>query len=195
MRFLRFFAANCFFRFIHGDSMSIIRITSVVFLVIMASALSGCSAKKEKAEQQQPLQQKMSSSAKAAVKPGDVPPHPVITASPQDEADAAILKKQVLDRIKNGDFSAIYKEASAGFREVGPEGQFVGLWELQLKQTGAFKEAKEIRHAVRPQDKFLVYVYQLQYEKAKKELFLTFGRSKSGKMELTGINQKEVNSN
>lgn len=172
--------------------MNYFRITSLVLLLTMLSALSGCSAKKEKAEKQQPHQQKISSASKTVEKSVEAPPHAVITASPQDEADAAILKKNVLEQIKKGDFSSIYKQASAGFREVGPEEQFTGLWELQLKQTGAFKEAKEVSHNVRPQDKFLIYIYHLQYEKLKKELFLTFGRSKSGKMELTGINQKEI---
>ena len=172
--------------------MNYVRITTAVTLMIILAALPGCSSKKEKTEQAQAPQHAMSSASKIPAKAGEAPPNAVVTASPQDEADAAKLKEKVLAQVKAGDFSAIYKDASAGFREVGPETQFVALWRQQLQQTGAFKEVKEISHTVRPQDKFLVFNYHVQYEKAKKELRLTFGRSKKGKMELTGINQREI---
>ena len=166
-----------------------VRTTSTVVLMIILAVLPGCSSKKEKADQAQPQQQMMTSASKTS---GPAQAKAAVSASPQDEADAAILKKKVLAQVKAGEFSAIYREASAGFREVGPEEQFAGLWEQQLKRTGAFKDSKEISHSVRPQDKFIVYIYQVQYDKAKKELQLTFGRSKKGKMELTGINQREI---
>jgi len=162
-------------------------LSTAVTLVIMLAALPGCSSKKDSAEQSQPRQQALSS---ASNRPGGA--QAVVAASPQDEADAALLKEKVLAQVKSGDFSGIYKQASAGFREVGPEAQFVGLWKLQLQETGAFKQAKEVSHTVRPHDKFLVYVYNVDYEKAKKELRLTFGRSKKGVMELTGINHRDI---
>ncbi len=164
-------------------------ITAVALCVIIFAGLAGCSSKKEKA----PLPQQAALSSASKTKPiAGVAQTPATAASPQDEADAAILKQKVLMQVKAADFSAIYKEASAGFREVGPENQFTGLWQLQLKETGPFKDAKEVSHSVRPQDKFLIYIYHVQYEKVKKELRLTFGRSKKGKMELTGINHKEI---
>lgn len=171
--------------------MNYLRIATPVILMIMLAALPGCDSKKEKADQAKPPQQAVPATPQ---KPGaaQAPQAPQVAASPQDEADAAKLKEKVLAQVKAGDFSAIYKEASAGFREVGPEAQFVGLWRQQLKQTGAFKEAKEVSHTVRPQDRFLVYIHHVQYEKARKELRFTFGRSKKGKMELTGINQREI---
>jgi hypothetical protein len=160
-------------------------------LMIMLSTLPGCSPKKEKADQAKPQQQ---AAPAPLTKAGDAqaPQTPQAAASPQDIADAAILKEKVLAQVKAGDFSAIYREASEGFREIGQEQQFLALWQKQLQQTGAFKEAKEVSHTVRPQDKFLVFIYNVKYEKAGKELRLTFGRSKKGKMELTGINLSDI---
>ena len=97
----------------------------------------------------------------------------------------------MMAHVKAGEYSAMYKEASAGFKEVGTEQQFIAMWQNQLQETGAFKDAKEIGHTVRPDDKFLVFTYDVQYEKMRKALTLTFGRSKKGVMELTGFNQKE----
>lgn len=167
--------------------MNHVRITATVVFLIMLTTLPGCSSKKEKANQpQQPLQSAASSSKKAANQQASQ-----VVASPQDEADAALLKVKVLAQVKARDFAAIYREASDGFRKVGPEDKFVALWQQQLQQTGPFKEAKEFSHTVRPDDKFLVFIYKVQYEKAGKALRLTFGRSKQGKMELTGINQSD----
>lgn len=171
--------------------MTHIRTTNAIALMILLAVLPGCSSKKENADQVRAPHQVLTSASKTPTKADASNPVDVV-ASPQDEADAAILKKIVLAHLKAGDFSAIYKEASAGFREVGQEQQFVALWQKQLQQTGAFKDAKEVSHTVRPQDKFLVFIYRVQYEKASRELRLTFGRSKKGKMELTGINQREI---
>jgi hypothetical protein len=163
--------------------MNHIHITTSIAFMIMLAALPGCNSKKEKANQPQtPLQSSSTSSKKASIQP---------VAPPQDEADAALLKVKVIAKLKGGDFAGIYKDASDGFRKVGPEEKFVALWQQQQQQTGPFKEAKEISHTVRPEDKFLLFIYKIQYEKANKAVRITFGRSKDGKMELTGINQRD----
>ncbi len=168
--------------------MSYNRMIASALVMIFLAALFGCKSKQEKGAQapdgKLPAQLRSTSARQQAAAP--------VTASPTDEAEAAAAKVRVLSQVKNGDFSTIYKEASAGFREIGPEEQFIAQWNKQLQETGAFKDAKESGHAVRPTDRFIVIVYTVQYEKKKKDLRLTFGRSKKGKMELTGINQKEI---
>jgi hypothetical protein len=161
-----------------------------VFLVTCLGIAQGCSKKDTAANalQQKSAQGVMSS---AHGKMQQIPAA-LAVASPKDETEAATARTRVLSQVKNKEFSAIYKEASAGFREIGPEEQFIAQWNKQLLETGAFKESKEVSHLVRPSDKFIVYTYAVTYENKNKELRLTFGRSKNGKMELTGINQKEI---
>ena len=159
-------------------------IIAALTLVIALAALAGCSSKKEKAAE--------TPSAPNAAQPGTPGKSAVVASSPQDEAEADTLKTQVLTQVKNKDFAGIYRGASAGFREVGLQEQFVALWDKQLLETGAFKDAKLESHSVRPADKFQVYTYLVHYQNMDKELRLTFGRSKTGKMELTGINQHAI---
>jgi len=172
--------------------MSYRRNITPVILIILLAALSGCNSKQEKSSKAPEIKPGMTqsqlSSGRQAEKQAAVPK----VATAQDESDAAALKIRVLSQIKNGEFTAIYKEASEGFRKVGPGEQFVAFWDRQLQETGPFKEAKESGRTVRPSDGFIVYTYTIQYEKMKKELRLTFGRSKKGLMELTGINQKGI---
>ena len=155
-----------------------------VIYVIFLAFLPGCNSSKENSPA--PPAQKIS--GQTQISSAHVP----VVAPPQDEAEAAKARDHVLSQVKKGDFAAIYKEASAGFQKVGAEEQFIALWNKQLQETGAFKDAKETDHTVRPSDKFIVFTYIVQYEKLKKELRMTFGRSKKGAMELTGINQREV---
>ena len=164
--------------------MKFARIVTTLFVMILLTTLSGCSSKKETSDQAPPQKADL---ANPSSHKGDA-----VEASPQDEADASMLKASVLAHVKVGDYTSIYKEASTGFRAVGTEGQFLAMWQNQLQETGAFTDAKEISHKVRPQDKFLVYIYDVKYEKMHKALRLTFGRSKKGVMELTGINQTEL---
>jgi hypothetical protein len=166
------------------------RTITPAILIILLAALPGCKSKQDKPAQAPEQKSAQGPSQPAPGQP--LQPAGPVVAPPQDEAEAATAKTRVLSQIKNGEFAAIYKEASAGFREVGPEEQFVAQWNKQLQETGAFKDAKEVSHTVRPTDKSIVFTYAVQYEKKKKELRLTFGRSKKGTMELTGINQKEI---
>ena len=160
------------------------RRVTATFIIIILAALSGCNSKNEKSEQKT---NGANSPLNSPLQKGGV-----IEAVPQDEAEVAVLKERVLARVKAGEFSAIYKDASDGFRAVGPEQRFLEVWQRQLEETGAFKDAKEISHTIRPGDKFLVIVYDVGYEKKHKALRLTFGRSKKGVMQLTGINQKDL---
>lgn len=161
-----------------------------ILLLILLTAAAGCGKDQEKSGQatpQQPGQSPTAQAGKAAAPAGGA-----VVASAQDEAEASVAKEQVIKYIKSNDFSSIYKQASAGFRQVGSEQQFIALWQKQLQETGAFKSAKQVSQSVRPADRFLLFTYQVQYANMIKELRLTFGRSKTGKLELTGINQKQI---
>ncbi len=168
--------------------MNNVRITTVTALIIMLAALPGCNSKKEKAEQAPlPLQASPSSARTAA----EAAKKAVVIVPDKDEEDSSKLKSMVLEQLKKNDFAAVYKSASEGFRKVGAEQVFVALWQKQLQDTGAFKEAKEVSQAIRPDDKALAVIFKVQYEKASKSLRMIFGRNKDGKMELIGINQRD----
>jgi hypothetical protein len=173
-------------------SMSHTRNITAAISMILLAALTGCNSKQEKAAQTPEIKPGQTQSQITSNRMSAKLPAAAVAASPQDETDAATVKARVLSQVKNREFTAIYKEASEGFKKVGPGEQFVAFWDKQLEETGAFKEAKETGHTVRPTDKFIVFTFVIQYEKKKKELRLTFGRSKKGVMELTGINQREV---
>lgn len=166
---------------------AIIRMLVVSAVVVAATA--GCSRK-----EQQPAQA-------PAIQPGATPQQAgqppqqkgEVKAAPQDEVDVVPVRDGVLSHYKDGDFEAVYRDASPGFREVGPKEQFVALWKQQFEQTGAIKTITETGHSIRPTDRFLIFIYRVQYEKMQKYLRLTFGRSTDGKkMELTGINQSDA---
>ena len=161
--------------------MNHVRITTTVALMIALAALPGCSSKKEKGEQAPPPQQGSPA----------IPPKAVVVTPPKDLDDTKALKEKVLLHLKDADFAAIYREASDGFRKVGAEKQFVGLWQKQLEQTGPFVEAQEVSQAIRSEDKALAFIFKVRYEKASKSVRLIFGRAKDGKMELIGINQRD----
>jgi len=148
---------------------------TTVSVVILLATLPGCDRKKDKSGQWRAEQNNSD-----------------VAVPSSDEADASVAKDRVLLHLKAGDFSSVFREASPGFREIGKEENFMALWQQQLQDTGVFKEFKEISHAVRPEDKHFVFIYHIQYENAKKELRLVFGRSKNGKMELTGIHQTDM---
>lgn len=169
--------------------MNFFRTITPAILLFMLAMLPGCNSKKEQAEQV-PLPQPVPA---APTKTGGVasPSKAAIVIPTQDEADAVALNKKVMELLLANDFAAIYKNASDGFKKVGTEKAFVELWQKQLQQTGPFREAKEVSFAVRAEDKALATIYKVQYEKASKSVRLITGRSKGGKMELIGINQRD----
>ncbi|MDR3579946.1 MAG: hypothetical protein P4L44_08300 [Oryzomonas sp.] len=165
---------------------------------VVAAAVSGCSR-----EERQPPQSPATRQGAAPQQMWQFPQQKrEVKAAPQDEADVIPVRDLVLTRFKAGDFEAIYRDASKGFREVGPKERFASLWAQQLEQTGTIKDLTETGHSTRPTDGFLIFTYRVQYERMPKNLSLTFGRSdektgffgrsKAGKMELTGIHQTDV---
>ena len=110
--------------------------------------------------------------------------------SPQDKRDAEAAAAHVLSQMEAGDFSAIYNEASPGFKQIGSEALFVAKFKQTRLKTGPLKNPKQISFVTLP-DKTHVLVYRLENERFKTDRRLTFDRSKSGKMELFGLNQHD----
>ncbi len=113
-----------------------------------------------------------------------------IVTPPQDKADAQATAKRVLAQMEAGDFFTIYNEAAPGFRQIGKEADFISKFQQTRQKTGPLNNPKEISFVTRP-DKAYVLVYRLQNERFISERRLTFFRSKSGKMELLGLNQHD----
>jgi hypothetical protein len=154
--------------------MNFLRYVALFALLLSFTLLTACTSKKE---------QKPVVNAPPAVK--------TIPVASQDKVDADAAAAKVLAQFKAADFASIYKEASSGFQEVGTEGQFVAAAQKTRAKTGPIKDIKEVNFYGR-EDKFFVHLYHVQYEKVASELRLTFGRSKLGKMLLTGLNQKDI---
>ncbi|MBK5273633.1 MAG: hypothetical protein JJE30_01085 [Desulfuromonadales bacterium] len=157
--------------------MKFVRFVAIVALSVALAALAGCSSKKEK------------DAAVAPVAPLQKPA--AIVAPPQDKIDAAAVATTVLAQIKSGEFAAIYKAASPIFKEMGAEDGFVAMMEKTRKKTGPFISSKEVSFVTSP-EKFNFIIYHVQYKNIASELRLTTARSKSGKMELCGLNQKDI---
>lgn len=154
-----------------------VRYVAGVVLLTAFIACAGCGSKKEK---------------DVAAVPGPSPQKPAAVAvAPQEKAEVSAVAAKVLTQFKSGEFAAIYKAASSGFKEIGTEDGFVATMEHTRKKTGAIKDVKEVNFVTSP-DKFYFIVYHVQYDNIKSELRLSFGRSKSGVMELCGLNQKDI---
>lgn len=149
-------------------------------LLFATSLLAACNSNKEQ-------------NVTNPVTPAQVQQVPIKTVPvvSQDKADADVVAAQVLAQFKAGDFKSIYRNASAGFQEIGTEGQFVGVAQQTRARTGPVKDIKEIKYFGLVGN-YTVYLYEVRYDSVVSELRLSFGRSKSGKMELCGLNQRDV---
>jgi len=113
-----------------------------------------------------------------------------IATSPQDKVDAEAAAARVISQMEAGEFSAIYKEASPGFRKIGSEELFVAKFQQTRQKTGPLKKPRQISFVTRPGN-IHVLVYRLESERFTTDRRLTFDRAKSGKMELFGLNQHD----
>src|SRR6185369_14486851 len=109
---------------------------------------------------------------------------------PQDKADAQAAAVRVLALIESGNFPAVYKDAAAGFKQIGSESQFVAKFQETRKNVGVLKNPKQVSFGTLPGNGY-VFVYRLENESYKSDIRLTFARSQSGKMELAGLNQHD----
>jgi hypothetical protein len=166
--------------------MNYVRRINVAFLIILSVTVIGCKSRHEEpgaktAPKQVGGEVKSISGQNASGAP---------VTSPQDKRDAEAAAARVLSQMESGDFSAIYIEASPGFKQIGSEALFVAKFQQTRQKTGPLKNPKQISFVTLP-DKTHVLVYRLENERFKTECRLTFDRSKSGKMELFGLNQHD----
>ncbi|MDD2852681.1 MAG: DUF3887 domain-containing protein [Desulfuromonadaceae bacterium] len=146
--------------------MNYLRLIKTVFMLVVLVTFIGCNAKQDK---------------------------PVVdngAAPQQNQTDARSAAAHVLAQLEAGDFTAIYKEASAGFKKIGSEQAFVTKFQQTMKRVGVLKTPKEVSFETKP-DKGHILVYSLENENYKTEIRLTFTRDKNGKMELAGLNQHD----
>jgi hypothetical protein len=111
-------------------------------------------------------------------------------ASPQEKEEARAAATKYLAQFTAGDFAGLYKNATPGFKQIGTESQFVEKFQQTRQKVGALKNPKEISFETRP-NKSHVLVYRLENDHYVTDMRLTFIRSKSGKMELDGLNQHD----
>ena len=92
--------------------------------------------------------------------------------------------------MQTGDFATIYRDASAGFKQIGSEGQFVGKFQQTRQNVGVLEKPREIGVSTLP-GKGYIFTYRLENERYNSDVRLTFARSGNGKMELAGLNQHD----
>lgn len=158
------------------------RCVKAAVLLLVLTVFVGCDSKGDKpgANAVPPKEQ-----------PGASAPVVTDTAPPEkDRTDARAEGTRVIAQMKAGQFQAIYQEASPAFRELGTEPQFVGMMEQTRKKTGALKGSKETGLET-GSDKRQMLTYSVEYDNVRSNLRLSFLRSKEGKMELVGLNQKD----
>jgi hypothetical protein len=158
--------------------MKSVRYVKTVFLFIVLITFIGCGSKQDKAG---------TSAVSTRDKTGEKP------VSPQDKTDARAAAARFHSQIQAGDFSAIYKESAPGFKKFGTESQFVSSMQDLRQKTGLLKNATEIEYinGKNPSlGKSVAVIFNVQYDKAQHKQTLSFARSKSGKMELCGIDEE-----
>lgn len=168
--------------------MNNVHCTKTVFLLVILLSLIGCKSKQDKSGTN------TGSSQDKAAAPAAVPSQtksgaPVVP--PQDKADAQAAAVRVLALMERGDFPAIYKDAAAGFKQIGSESQFVEKFQQTRKDVGILKNPQQISFGMLPGNGY-VFIYRVENERYKTDLRLTFARSQSGKMELAGLNQHDT---
>jgi len=167
--------------------MNYVRFIKAAFPLVILVALIGCKSKQEKPGAGTGTPQEKAA-APAAVPPQKNPAAPAVP--PQDKADAQAAAIRVLALLEKGDFSAIYKDAAAGFKQIGSESQFVTKFQQARNSVGILKNPQKISFGTLPGNGY-VFIYRLENERYKTDVRLTFARSANGKMELAGLNQHD----
>lgn len=162
------------------------RVSSVSLLVILVM-LTGCKAKQETAESTAKSPDKAATAPAGAPAPGK--PAASI-ASPTDMADARAAALRVLAQLERADFSPIYRDSAASFKQIGSEAAFVTKFQQTFQKTGPLTNPKELKFDTRP-DNVHVLVYRVDNKRFITEMRLSFERSKNGAMELVGLNQHD----
>jgi len=164
----------------------VIRIKIAVLLVVLVT-FAGCKAKQEKPAESTTAPQEKSATAPAPPASGKAAAK---LAAPQDMADARATALRVLAQMEAGDFANVYRESGAGFKQIGPEAAFVAKFQQTRQKTGALTNPKELKFDTRP-DNVHVLLYRVENQRFITDMRLSFARSKSGTMELVGLNQHD----
>ena len=167
--------------------MNYARRIKALFLLVTLVAFVGCKSKQDKSGESAGAPQEKAAAPAAGPQQGK----PEATAvSLKDKTDAQAAAARVLALMEAGDFPAIYKDAAAGFKQIGTESQFVAKFQQTRNSVGVLKNPQEISSGAIPGNGY-VLVYRLENERYKTDLRLTLARSASGKMELAGLNQHD----
>jgi len=164
----------------------VIRANIAVLLVVLVT-VAGCKAKQEKPAEKAAAPQDKSATAPAPPAPGKAAAQ---LAAPQDMADARACALRVLTQMETGDFTTVYRESGAGFKQIGPEVAFVTKFQQTQQKTGTLTNPRELKFDTRP-DNVHVLVYRVENQRFISDMRLSFARSKSGTMELVGLNQHD----
>lgn len=167
--------------------MNRLRYLKVASLVVVIAASLGCKSKQEQPAANGGAEQGKAAPP-AATAPQDKAAAPVIP--PKDKQDAQAAAAHVLALMQTGDFAGIYRDASAGFKQIGSEGQFVGKFQQTRQNVGVLEKPREIGVSSLP-GKGYIFTYRLENERYNSDVRLTFARSPNGKMELAGLNQHD----
>jgi hypothetical protein len=166
--------------------MNYIRLGTSAFMLAVLLLMFGCKSRQEQAGTNPPAPP--GNTAASAVAPhGKNGP---TAASTQDMATARSLAVRVLAQVEAGDFAAVYRDASAGFKSIGSESQFVSKFQQTRLRVGVLKNPRETSATVLP-GKGIVLVYRVENERYNTDMRLSFSPSPSGKMELSGLNQHD----
>jgi hypothetical protein len=167
--------------------MHYVRCISIAFLVATLTVVAGCESKKEKP----PAGPAVSTDNKTVSPPVPVQNSPAaVSASEKDKADARTAAQHTLVQLDAGDFAAVYREASAGFKKIGSEPAFINKFQQTRLKTGVLKAPKEISFVTRP-GSVHVLVYRVQNERFVTDMRLSYQRGPNGTMELAGLNQHD----
>ena len=163
------------------------RCIRIATLLIVLVAVVGCNSKQDK---------QAASTGVAPAAPGEIKAvsgqtaSGAVTASPQDQAAIRSAAAHILSQMEAGDFAVIYKDASPGFKKIGPEPAFVGKFQQTRQKTGLFKKSQETSLVSSPNGVHVI-VYRLENERFSTDRRLTFSRSQNGTMILEGLNQHD----
>ncbi len=158
-------------------------------LLVVLVAFVGCKSKQEQpaavAVAGAPQEQATPGAAPSGDKQSSVPAVP-----PKDKADAQAAAAQIIALMQAGDFAAVYKNSSAGFKQIGSESQFVAKFQQTRQNVGALQNPKATSIGT-VAGKGYTLTYRLENARYQTDLRLSFSRSPSGQMELAGLNQHD----
>lgn len=165
--------------------MNYLRYIKAALPLIAAIMVSGCNSGKDTPVAPSAVPQEKAATAKTSQDKGAAP-----TIPPKDKVDAEAAAVLLLAQLEAGDFSGVYKGASAGFKQIGSESQFVYKFQQTRQRVGTLKNPQKISAVLRP-DKSVVLVYRVENERYNTDMRLTFSRAENGTMELAGLNQHD----